>query len=253
MDRKTLRQAKLRELAGFQICGGFEDNLYRLTRIAGELLAAGRVSLMLLDSGHGKGSRLKLSALYGELPEAAWKEEQAPGQGVAGRVLASGVSARVNRIGRSAWKSTARRPDDAGAFMACPLFLAGEPAGVLNISNPVDREIFSADDLAAAELAALLIARAIQVGRLERMLDSRPRPGQGGENAGQGLLQGIAPLRLHPQPDHPRGGGNHLGVDRQPEPARQADGAGTLRHPECLPPFTQGETPSVRNDIPPPA
>ena len=173
MDRKTLRQAKLRELAGFQICGGFEDNLYRLTRIAGELLAAGRVSLMLLDSGHGKGSRLKLSALYGELPEAAWKEEQAPGQGVAGRVLASGVSARVNRIGRSAWKSTARRPDDAGAFMACPLFLAGEPAGVLNISNPVDREIFSADDLAAAELAALLIARAIQVGRLERMLDSR--------------------------------------------------------------------------------
>ena len=173
MDRKTLRQAKLRELAGFQICGGFEDNLYRLTRIAGELLAAGRVSLMLLDSGHGKGSRLKLSALYGELPEAAWKEEQAPGQGVAGRVLASGVSARVNRIGRSAWKTTARRPDDAGAFMACPLFLAGEPAGVLNISNPVDREIFSADDLAAAELAALLIARAIQVGRLERMLDSR--------------------------------------------------------------------------------
>jgi L-methionine (R)-S-oxide reductase len=173
MDRKTLRQAKLRELAGFQICGGFEDNLYRLTRIAGELLAAGRVSLMLLDSGHGKGSRLKLSALYGELPEAAWKEEQAPGQGVAGRVLASGVSVRVSRIGRSAWKSTARRPDDAGAFMACPLFLAGEPAGVLNISNPVDREIFSADDLAAAELAALLIARAIQVGRLERMLDSR--------------------------------------------------------------------------------
>ena len=173
MDRKTLRQAKLRELAGFQICGGFEDNLYRLTRIAGELLAAGRVSLMLLDSGHGKGSRLKLSALYGELPEVAWKEEQAPGQGVAGRVLASGVSARVNRIGRSAWKSTARRPDDAGAFMACPLFLAGEPAGVLNISNPVDREPFSADDLAAAELAALLIARAIQVGRLERMLDSR--------------------------------------------------------------------------------
>ena len=173
MDRKTLRQAKLRELAGFQICGGFEDNLYRLTRIAGELLAAGRVSLMLLDSGHGKGSRLKLSALYGELPEVAWKEEQAPGQGVAGRVLASGVSARVNRIGRSAWKSTARRPDDAGAFMACPLFLAGEAAGVLNISNPVDREIFSADDLAAAELAALLIARAIQVGRLERMLDSR--------------------------------------------------------------------------------
>lgn len=173
MDRKTLRQAKLRELAGFQICGGFEDNLYRLTRIAGELLAAGRVSLMLLDSGHGKGSRLKLSALYGELPEVAWKEEQAPGQGVAGRVLASGVSARVNRIGRSAWKSTARRPDDAGAFMACPLFLAGEPAGVLNISNPVDRETFSADDLAAAELAALLIARAIQVGRLERMLDSR--------------------------------------------------------------------------------
>lgn len=173
MDRKTLRQTKLLELAGFQICGSFEDNLYRLTRIAGELLAAGRVSLMLLDSGHGKGSRLKLAALYGELPEAAWKEEPAPGQGIAGQVLASGASVRVSRISRSAWKATARRPDDAGAFMACPLFLAGEPAGVINVSAPIDRTTFSADDLAAAELAALLIARAIQVGRLERMLDSR--------------------------------------------------------------------------------
>lgn len=173
MNRNASRQAKFLELAGFQACGGFEDNLYRLTRLAGELLAAGRVSLMLLDSGEGKSARLKLAALYGELPEAAWKEEPAPGQGIAGRVLVSGKSVRVNSIANSSWKDTARRPGEAGGFMVCPLFLAGQPAGVLNVSTPLERPAFSADDLAAAELAALLIARAIQVARLERMLDSR--------------------------------------------------------------------------------
>jgi L-methionine (R)-S-oxide reductase len=173
MNRNALRQAKFRELAGFQICGGFEDNLYRLTRLAGEMLAARRVSLMLLDSGDGKGKRLKLAALYGELPEAAWKEEPAPGQGIAGQVLVSGQSVRVSRIDRSPWKGTARRPADGGAFMACPLFIAGEPAGVINVSDPVERTAFSPDDLEYAELAALLVARAIQVARLERILDSR--------------------------------------------------------------------------------
>ncbi len=173
MNRNASRQAKLLELAGFQACGGFEDNLYRLTRLAGELLSARRVSLMLLDSGEGKGARLKLAALYGELPEAAWKEEPAPGQGIAGQVLVSGNSVRVNRIASSSWKTTARRPDAGGAFMICPLFLAGQAAGVINVSEPFERATFSTDDLAAAELAALLIARAIQVARLERMLDSR--------------------------------------------------------------------------------
>ena len=173
MSRLDLHQKKLCELAAFEVTGPFEDNLYRLTCIVGELLAARRVSLMLLDVAPGKGARLKLAALYGELPEAAWKEEPTAGQGIAGQVLASGNSIRVANIGRTSWNQQARHADESGSFLVCPLFIAGRPAGVLNVSQPLNRGNFSATDQSNAELAATLIGRAIQVGRLDRMLDSR--------------------------------------------------------------------------------
>lgn len=173
MSRSSPRLAQLRELAGFEFAGHFEDNLYRLTCIVGDLLAARRVSLMLLDTGPGKATRLRLAALYGELPEMAWKEEVLPGQGIAGQVLSSGRSLRVARLERSVWKNAARRPGDSGGFMACPVPVAGAPAGVLNISGPIGRKSFTTVDLAQAELAALLVGRAIQLGRLDRLLDSR--------------------------------------------------------------------------------
>jgi len=173
MTRLEMHQQKLRELAGFEVTGKFEDNLYRLTCIVGELLAARRVSLMLIDTASSKDTRLKLAALYGTLPESAWTEELALGQGIAGQVLASGVSVRVTHIGRSAWKKQARHADEPGGFLICPIILAGLPAGVLNISQPIERSSFSNQDQANAELAALMIGRAIQVGRLDRLLDSR--------------------------------------------------------------------------------
>lgn len=169
----SLRQTKLRELVGFELTGRFEDNLYRLTCIVGDLLAARRVSLMLLDTGPGKTPRLRLAALYGELPELAWKEEVSPGQGIAGQVLNSGQSLRVARIQRSAWKKAARRPGGSGSFMACPVPVAGAPAGVLNISDPIGRASFTPSDLELAELAAVLVGQAIQMSRLDRLLDSR--------------------------------------------------------------------------------
>lgn len=173
MPSSSLRHAKLLELAGFEVTGQFEDNLYRLTCIVGDLLSARRVSLMLLDTGPGRNTRLRLAALYGELPEMAWKEEVAPGQGIAGQVLANGRSLRVSRVDRSRWKDAARRPGDNDGFLACPVPVAGAPAGVLNISGPLGRKAFSPSDLALAELAAILVGRAIQLSRLDRLLDSR--------------------------------------------------------------------------------
>lgn len=173
MPSSPQRQAKLRELAGFEVSGRFEDNLYRLTCIVGDMLRARRVSLMLLDTGPGHGNRLRLAALYGELPELAWKEEGLPGRGIAGHVLGSGRCLRVANIERSEWKDEAWRPGDGGAFLACPVPVAGTPIGVLNVSDPIGRPAFSTDDLELAELAALLAGRAIQLARLGRLLDSR--------------------------------------------------------------------------------
>jgi L-methionine (R)-S-oxide reductase len=173
MSRLEMHQRKLRELAGFEVTGKYEDNLSRLTCIVAELLAARRVSMMLLDTASSVGARLKLAALFGKLPESAWSEEQAPGQGIAGQVLESGVCVRVTHIGRSIWKQHARHSDEPGGFLICPIILAGLPAGVLNVSLPIDRTSFSNQDQANAELAALMIGRALQVGRLDRLLDSR--------------------------------------------------------------------------------
>lgn len=174
MSNPEFHQQKLLELAGYEIHGPFEDRLYDLTCIVGELLAARRVSLMLLDvSPDGDGPRLKLAALYGELPEAAWKHEQTAGEGISSEVLASGVSLRIANIAQSPWKELARHNSDSGGFISCPVMLGGRPAGVLNVSQPIDRSRFSKADQAQAELAALLVGRAIQIGRLNRLLDSR--------------------------------------------------------------------------------
>lgn len=173
MSRASRRQEKLKELAGFDAQGSLDDTYYRLTCILGDLLGARRVSLMLLDTGSGGETRLRLSALYGELPETAWKEETRVGQGIAGQVLSSGRALRVERIAGSPWQEAARRPGEEGGFMVCPVPIGGAPAGVLNFSGPTGRAGFSAGDLELAELAATLTGRAIQLARLGRMLDSR--------------------------------------------------------------------------------
>jgi len=168
-----LRQEKLKELASFELTGRFEDNLYRLNCITGDLMAARRVSLMLLDAGSGTGVRLKLAALYGELPEVAWHDDTPIEECIAQHVLDLGQCLHVRDIGHSRWRSFARRLGSTGSFISCPIHLGGKPAGVLNISEPIERISFTLSDLDAAELAASLIGRIIHVARLDRMLDSR--------------------------------------------------------------------------------
>lgn len=162
--------AKLRELIAYETDCPFEDALYAMTRLIGEMLSAGRVSLMLRDMTRDRPTRLRLVALHGNLPDAAWSEEDA---GIAGRVLATGRPVRVDDIARSDFSAQARRPYASASFMACPVMIAGQPAGVLSISEPVAGANFSENDLALAELAALVIGHAIQTMRLTRMLDSR--------------------------------------------------------------------------------
>lgn len=169
----TLRQSKLKELAEFEVIGAFEDNLYRLTCITADLMAAHRVSLMLLDSAAGRGKLLKLSALYGELPDHAWRDDVPQQAGIAHHVFGLGEFLYVKDIHRSRWRESARRPSGTGSFISCPIYLAGSPAGVLNISEPAERMHFTAADAETAELVARLIGRIIQVARLDRLLDSR--------------------------------------------------------------------------------
>lgn len=173
MAYTTQQLAKLKELATFQAHGALEDTYYRLTCILGDLMGVKRVSLMLLDTSPRGEPHLRLAAVYGELPEQAWKEESRQGQGIAGHVLAQGTSLRVGNLAASRWKKLARRPTDNGPFLACAVPIGGAPAGVLNFSEPLGRARFSPTDQSLAELAASLAGRAIQLARVDRLLDSR--------------------------------------------------------------------------------
>ena len=167
------RQAKLLELAGFEPSGRFEDNLYRLTCLCGDVMAARRVSLMLLDTGRGQTARLKLAAVYGEMPEEAWRNDAPLEESIAQHVLTLGGCLHVGDIGHSRWRTLARRLGGTASFIACPILLAGKPAVVLNISEPVERAQFTATDLDTAELSVRLVGRILHAARLDNMLDSR--------------------------------------------------------------------------------
>ena len=171
----SARQAKLLELAGFEPSNHFDDSLYRLTCITGDIMAARRVSLMLLDtaSGSDKGVRLKLAALYGELPEAAWRDDTPTEAGISQHVLDLEQCLHIKDIGHSRWRELARRLGGTGSFISCPIQLAGKAAGVLNISEPIERAHFTPTDLDTAELVVRLIGRILHIARLDRVLDSR--------------------------------------------------------------------------------
>ncbi len=164
---------KLSELVGFEAKAGTDSSLESLLARVSDFLSARRVSLMLLDTEGSKDVRLKLVALHGELPKAAWDEKPNLGQGIAGKVLADGRSVVIANINAANLKAAMRHPGESASFMACPVPIAGQAAGVLNISDGVAGVPFTDDDLARAELAAVLVGRTIQLIRLQGMLDSR--------------------------------------------------------------------------------
>lgn len=163
---------KLKQLALTEPGDDFEDSLSALTTAVGECLQARRVSLMLLDSEGDKGQALKLVALHGELPQAAWDERPHAGQGIAARVWAEGKSLHVEDIASSRLEAAGRHPREIPSFIACPVPIAGRCAGVLNISNSATRMPFDSTQFALAEIAAAVVGRAVQLFRLQGMLDS---------------------------------------------------------------------------------
>lgn len=162
--------ARLQALIAFEPAGSFADSLAALAAHVAELLAAGRVSIMLRDIGQAGRGALKLAALHGA-PLTDWDSLPPQLDGIANRVLVTGKSILVADIRASAFADLARH--GGGSFLACPLIIAGQPAGVLNASEPLGRAAFSETDLTLAETAALLVARAIQTLRLTQVLDSR--------------------------------------------------------------------------------
>jgi len=165
---------RLKHFAGLIEEGGGEDGLQRLAETTARILDSERCSLMLRSENEHSQLCWRVCASFGPLPESAFLEEVRAGEGIAGRVAASGEALLVADIDRSDFASCARRMDDPRkSLLSAPVRHAGVVIGVLNVSAPRAGRAFDMDDLHLLEVVSLLVGQAIQVRQLQGLLNSR--------------------------------------------------------------------------------
>lgn len=151
---------------------GSEENLQRLCdRVVEAIQAALKVeivSLMLC----GEDGMLEIRASLGLPPEVAEQVRIAPGDGVAGFVLASGESVLIDDLatdGRFPMRSRVGRYR-SGSLLSVPIRTQERVLGVLNVNNKRDGVSFAAADQELLTMIAHQTALAIEnlklVGRL---------------------------------------------------------------------------------------
>lgn len=174
MDDARNPLVRLQDLQHFLVSGTLEDSLNQQAATTAALIGAASCSIMLLGSGEGADARMRVYARYGHLPDAALEASVASGEGIAGRVLASGEALLVPDIHVSELASLARRHDDCGSSLICaPIRIDGKLVGVINAASAPCAPEFGETELRLLEVTALFIGKSIQVQQLQRLLDSR--------------------------------------------------------------------------------
>jgi GAF domain-containing protein len=166
---------RLQDLQHFLAGPTLEESLNQQAAMTAGLVGAASCSIMLLDSADGAEPRMSMVARHGgQFPDAAVKASIARGEGIAGRVLASGAALLVRDIGSSEFAVLARRQAWAGASLMCaPVRIDGKIVGVINTASAVGQPAFGETELRLLEVTALFIGKAIQVQQLQHLLDSR--------------------------------------------------------------------------------
>lgn len=165
---------KLQDLASFLEEGSFDDNMQQLAAMAAKILNAENCSLMLLNDGEMENLRMRVCASYGPLPAAAYKESTRKGEGIAGRVIATGKALLVDDIHHSEFAEWARRANDPRkSLISSPVTINGNIIGVVNINGHLQGRAFNLDDMSLLEVVALFIGKSIQVVQLQNILNSR--------------------------------------------------------------------------------
>ncbi len=133
----------------------------RILSIAADFLGASAGSLMLLDeSGHS----LKIVAALGLNKELSKSFNIKIGEGIAGKVAATGQAIVVNDIETDSRVATTNRPRyKTKSFISAPFRGGDKILGVLNLADKAGQDIFTENDL---QLLSLLLGQAVMV--LER-------------------------------------------------------------------------------------
>lgn len=147
-----------------------EGDLTQIAADTASMFGAEACSVMLFKDGtNGTELRLHLTARSRPLPrEQRGSISEAIGDGLAGKVAATGRALLIADLAHSDYASLSRR--DGGSCICAPIPVAGRVRGVLNLSRP---QPFTPDDLALACIAALLLGLALELARIQGLLRSR--------------------------------------------------------------------------------
>ena len=174
MDDARNPLVRLQDLQHFLAAGTLEESLHQQAAMTAAVLGAASCSIMLLGSGEGTDVRMSMYARHGTLPDVAMKASIGRGEGIAGRVLASGLALLVPDIARSELAPLAHRHEQVGASLMCaPIRIDGKIAGVINAASTPGQPAFGDTELRLLEVTALFIGKSIQVQQLQHLLDSR--------------------------------------------------------------------------------
>lgn len=168
------RLVRLQDLQHFLAEGSLDDCLQTQAALTAGLLDAASCSIMLLNSGAPEHLRMTVHARFGNLPDAALAASVGKGEGICGRVLASGEPLLVEDIAQSGLAALAQgREGIGGSLMCAPLRIDGKMVGVINVAGAKAGAAFGDSDLQLLHIIALFIGKSIQVQQLQRLLDSR--------------------------------------------------------------------------------
>lgn len=165
---------KLQDLSSFLEQGSLDDNLQQLAVMAAKILGAENCSIMLLNDFEFEDLRMRVCASCGPLPAAAYKESIGKGEGIAGRVIATGKSLLIEDIHQSEFAQWARHANDPRkSLISSPITINSRIVGVVNVSGQTRGHTFKLDDLNLLDVVALFIGKSIQVAQMQNILNSR--------------------------------------------------------------------------------
>jgi GAF domain-containing protein len=171
-DRNPL--VRLQDLQHFLAGGTLDESLKQQAAMTAALVGAASCSIMLLNNGEGEDMRMSVYARHGNLPDEALQASVGRGEGIAGRVLATGTALLVADISKSQFALLARGRAGAGSSLICaPIRIDGKIVGVINAAGASSQPALGETALRLLEVTALFIGKSIQVQQLQRVLDSR--------------------------------------------------------------------------------
>ncbi|WP_210394997.1 GAF domain-containing protein [Motiliproteus sediminis] len=168
--------AELIDLSSFvETQDSLDASLREVAGMVAHLLKIQNCSIMLLKQPQAdQPANLRVLAHHGFLPNEAYDTAVPAGEGIAGTVASTGEPLLITEIRQSPFAIAARRPvkDQDNGFISCPLIIADQVIGVMNVSTPSDGRILGQEDLTMVNMIALLVSKSIQVFQLQHLLRS---------------------------------------------------------------------------------